>query len=122
MIRSEFIQSKRYPSNLMQLASSEICDCDCSCISNICTINASHTVPNNGCLLPINRSPLQEGIKKVSKLELCEEMFKFAWKKVLPTTLKILTMKKIIVKRVMTGGQTFELQSCKHSSTYICYH
>ena len=84
LIRGEFIQSKRYPSYLMNLSNYWICDCDC-CFSPIstCAISDNHNVPANGCPLPIERSPLQEITSSASsKLELWEDMFKFAWKKV----------------------------------------
>ena len=78
MIKAEFIQSKRYPGYLINLVHSEICDCDCCCTGY--SINLSHTIPVNGCSLPIKRSPLQVTSPTGCKLELWESMFKFAWK------------------------------------------
>ena len=83
LIRAEFIQSKRYPNYLMNLANSWICDCDCCFSLLTCAISESHYVPVNDCPLPIEMSPLHEvTLSSASKLELWEDMFKFAWKKV----------------------------------------
>ena len=83
LITGKFIQSKRYPSYLMKLLTSEICDCDSgSCSTSHDAINDSHIIPVNGCSLPLKRSPLQaNSLSGESRLELWEKMFKFAWRK-----------------------------------------
>lgn len=82
LIRSNFIPSNRYPNYLMNLANSEICSCDCCFKSIVHGINDKHTIPDNGCLLPMYNSPLQEINSPNRKAaELWEVMFKFAWKK-----------------------------------------
>ena len=81
LIRAEFIQSKRYPSYLMNLANAPICSCDCCLSRTPCATYDIHTIPMNGCSLPMKRSPLHEmTLPKQSELELWYVMFKFAWK------------------------------------------
>ena len=83
LIRAQFIQSKRYPGYIMNLAYSAICSCDCCLRDMSCSIRQNHIIPVNGCSLPMTRSPLQEVTAlKQSTLELWEVMFKFAWKEI----------------------------------------
>ena len=73
LIRAEFVQSKRYPSYLMNLVNSEICDCDCCFSCMACDVNENHTIPVNDCSLPLYKSPLHEiASPKESNLELWE--------------------------------------------------
>ena len=81
LIKAEFIQSKIHPSYYMNLANSNICDCECCFDAHPCDINQSNIKPVNGRLLPLIRSPLQDSTlsKKSeehrSKLELWDDMF-----------------------------------------------
>ena len=114
LIKGEFIQSKKYPSYLMNLVHSEICDCDCCIGYNIFGINESHTTPVNGCSLPINRSPLQVITSpKETKLKLLEAMFKFAWKSVQTNedTDSTVTSESESIDEEQTGNETEESES-----------
>ena len=82
ILRGEFIQSKRYPGYFMNLATSDICDCD-GCVTDCrdAIRNGFTASPVHSCPLPIKRSVLETN-RSSSKLtgELWENMLKFAWK------------------------------------------
>ena len=85
LIKGKFIHSKRYPSYLMKLINSEICDCDSGFCKSSPThaINENHIKPVNDCSLPLIISPLQvTTTEEESKLDLWERMFKFAWREI----------------------------------------
>ena len=81
LIQADFIQSQLYPSYIMSLPISSICNCVKCDWKDIGGISSNHINPVNGCSLPIKTSPLQDVPKSIkSNEELWESMFKFSWK------------------------------------------
>ena len=81
LITGKFIQSKKYPNYGMNLVSSQICGCDCCHRFDITGIdNRRHTIPVDGCPLPITVTPNHMRNKsKKREIPLWEEMFKYEW-------------------------------------------
>ena len=86
LIQADYIQSKKYPSYIMNLPQSNICNCDCCSRKHMGGISSRHTIPVSDCSLPIKMSPLQDLPLSMKSGEwLWESMFKFAWKILQPS-------------------------------------